>query len=123
MLARASFTATGSLATSIVYSLPMHQLVQAVIRSQMADEEQVEAIYEVHEILVGARLRQGETDDPSNWSTYYITRPHLGPSRAEECNDARTRQLLIDWVRYQYKCGDFASCLTLAGRLETTWIS
>jgi hypothetical protein len=103
--------------------LQMHRLVQAVVRSQMSDEEQVEAMHEVHKILVGARPRQGETDDPTNWSTYDIIWPHLGPSRAEECNDARARQLLIDWVRYQYKCGDFASCLTLARRLETTWIS
>ena len=81
-------------------SLQIHRLVQAVIRSQMTDEERVEARHEVHKILVGARPRQGETDDPANWSTYDIIWPHLGPSVAEECDDARTRQLLIDWVRY-----------------------
>lgn len=102
-------------------SLQIHRLVQAVIRSQMSDEEQVEARHEVHRILVGARPRQGETDDPANWSTYDIIWPHLSPSVAEECNDPRTRQLLIDWVRYQWKHGEFESCLNLARRLENVW--
>ena len=103
-------------------SLQIHRLVQAVIRSQMTDEEQVDARHEVHKILAGARPRQGETDDPANWSTYDIIWPHLGPSVAEECDDPRTRQLLIDWVRYQWKHGEFESGLSLARRLENLWI-
>ncbi|HTR92948.1 MAG TPA: FxSxx-COOH system tetratricopeptide repeat protein [Trebonia sp.] len=102
-------------------SLQIHRLVQAVIRAQMTDEEQTEARHELHKILVGARPRQGETDDPANWSTYEIIWPHLGPSVAEECDDPRTRQLLIDWVRYHWKIGEFEACLSLAQRLETTW--
>ncbi len=102
-------------------SLQIHRLVQAVIRSQMSDEEQVEARHEVHKILVGARPRQGETDDPANWSTYDIIWPHLGPSHADECDDPRTRQLLIDWVRYQWKHGEFESAMVLARRLENLW--
>ena len=102
-------------------SLQIHRLVQAVIRSQMTDEEQIEARHEVHKILAGARPRQGDTDDPANWSTYDIIWPHLGPSVAEECDDPRTRQLLIDWVRYQWKHGEFESCLALARRLENLW--
>ena len=102
-------------------SLQIHRLVQAVIRAQMTEEEQADARHEVHKFLVGARPRQGETDDPSNWSTYEIIWPHLGPSKAEECPEARTRELLIDWVRYQWKVGEFESCLTLTERLESTW--
>ena len=102
-------------------SLQIHRLVQAVIRSQMADSERHEVQHEVHKILAAARPRQGETDDPSNWSTYEIIWPHLGPSQAEECNDPRTRQLLIDWVRYQWKHGEFESCLNLAQRLQNVW--
>jgi hypothetical protein len=102
-------------------SLQIHRLVQAVIRSQMTEEEQNEVRHEVHKILVGARPRQGETDDPTNWSTYDIIWPHLGPSRAEECDDPRTRQLLIDWVRYQWKHGEFDSALNLAHRLQGLW--
>jgi CO dehydrogenase nickel-insertion accessory protein CooC1 len=102
-------------------SLQIHRLVQAVIRSQMTDEEQREARHEVHKILAGARPRQGETDDPGNWSIYDIIWSHLGPSQAEECDDPRTRQLLIDWVRYQWKHGEFEACLEVARRLENLW--
>ena len=97
----------------------IHRLVQEVIRSQMNEEEQVETRHRVHEILSGARPSQGETDDPANWSTYDLIWAHLGPSVAEECDDPRTRQLLIDWVRYQWKHGEFESALNLgpgAGR-------
>ena len=99
----------------------VHRLVQAVIRSQMSDEEQIDARHQVHRILTGARPRQGETDDPANWSTYDIIWPHLGPSVAEECDDPRTRQLLIDWVRYQWKHGEFEAGVALAKRLLNLW--
>ncbi len=102
-------------------SLQIHRLVQAVIRSQMSDDEQSEARHEVHKILAGARPRQGETDDPANWSTYDIIWPHLGPSEADRCDEPRTRQLLIDWVRYQWKHGEYESGLGLAKRLENRW--
>jgi CO dehydrogenase nickel-insertion accessory protein CooC1/post-segregation antitoxin (ccd killing protein) len=102
-------------------SVQIHRLVQAVIRSQMTDEEQLKACHEVHEILVGARPRHGETDNPANWSRYDIIWPHLGPSRAEKCDEPRTRQLLIDWVRYQWKRSEFDACLSLAKRLENLW--
>jgi transcriptional regulator with XRE-family HTH domain len=102
-------------------SLQIHRLVQAVIRSQLSQQEQVAARHEVHKILTGARPRQGETDDPANWSTYDIIWPHLVPSLADECDDPRTRQLLIDWVRYQWKHGEFESGIALGRRLEKLW--
>ena len=102
-------------------SLQIHRLVQAVIRSQMSQGERLEAQHEVHKILAAARPRQGETDDPSNWSTYEIIWPHLGPSQADECDDPRVSQLLIDWVRYQWKHGEYEACLNLAQRLDNLW--
>ena len=103
-------------------SLQIHRLVQAVIRSQMTDEERPEVQHEVHKVLAANRPRQGETDDPANWATYEIIWPHLGPSQADECDDPRTRQLLIDWVRYQWKHGEYEACLNLAERLQNLWI-
>ncbi|MGA2825240.1 MAG: FxSxx-COOH system tetratricopeptide repeat protein [Streptosporangiaceae bacterium] len=103
-------------------SLQIHRLVQAVIRSQMTDEEQLVVQHEVHKILTANRPRQGETDDPSNWATYEIIWPHLGPSQAERCDDPRTRQLLLDWVRYQWKHGEYEACLNLAERLQNLWV-
>ena len=102
-------------------SLQIHRLVQAVIRAQMTEDEQAHARHDLHKILVGARPEQGETDDPANWSTYEFIWPHLGPAEAEKCDDPRTRQLLLDWVRYQWKVGEYEACLNLANRLEETW--
>ena len=99
-------------------SLQIHRLVHAVMRSQMSDQEQVEARHEVHKILAGARPRQGKTDDRSNWSTHDVIWPHLHPSQAEVRDDLRTRQLLIDWVRYQWTHCEFESGLNLVRRLE-----
>ena len=99
----------------------IHRLVQVVIRSQMTDEEQIETRHRVHEILAGARPSHGETDDPANWLTYDIIWPHLGPSVADECDYPPTRQLLIDWVRYQWKHGEFEAALVLARRLQEVW--
>jgi tetratricopeptide (TPR) repeat protein len=102
-------------------SLQIHRLVQAVIKSQLNDDEREEARHAVHRILVGARPRRGETDDPFNWPTYELIWPHLVPSQAEDCTEAQTRQLLIDWVRYQWKHGDFEACLSVAQRLQNLW--
>jgi TIR domain/Tetratricopeptide repeat/AAA domain len=102
-------------------SVQIHRLVQAVIRSQMTDGEREAACHEIHEILVGARPRRGETDDPVNWERYDIIWPHLEPSRADECTKENTRQLLIDHVRYLYRRGEYDAGLELARRLEARW--
>jgi len=101
-------------------SVQIHRLVQAVIRSQMAEEQQWEARHTVHDILNGARPVQGEADDPENWSVYDIIWPHLEPSGADECDQDTTRELLIDWVRYQRKHGELDSGLTPGSRLQST---
>jgi MinD-like ATPase involved in chromosome partitioning or flagellar assembly len=102
-------------------SVQIHRLVQAVIRSQMSSEDQDRACHVIHDVLVGARPRRGDTDDPENWARYSQIWAHLIPSRAEECDDPRTRQLLIDWVRYLWKIGDYESALSLGKRLQNQW--
>jgi len=102
-------------------SIQIHRLVQAVIRSQMTEEEQTAACHEIHEILVGARPRRGETDDPVNWERYDIIWPHLETSRADECTKENTRQLLTDHVRFLWKRGEYEAGLQLARNLETRW--
>ncbi len=103
-------------------SLQIHRLVQAVIRSQLTDDdERDEARHAVHRILVGARPRRGEIEDAANWPVYELIWPNLGPSRAEDCTDPQTRQLLLDWVRYQWMQGEYEACLRLAQRLQNLW--
>jgi tetratricopeptide (TPR) repeat protein len=103
-------------------SIQVHRLVQAVIRDELKTEaERNQAMHEVHRILVGARPPQGDTDDPENWFRYDIIWPHLGPSRAAECDEEETRQLLIDRVRYLWKRSELADALDLGRRLEDAW--
>jgi hypothetical protein len=87
----------------------------------MSEGQQESACHEVHHVLVGARPRQGDTDDPENWPRYDWIWPHLTPSRAPECEEEETRQLLIDRVRYLWKRGEFDSALTFGDRLEEAW--
>lgn len=102
-------------------SLQIHRLVQVVIRAQMPAVEQRRAKHEVHLILADARPAQGDLDNPADWSAYDLIWSHLEPSHADECADPGTRQLLLDWVRYQWKVGEFESGLNLGQRLKQIW--
>jgi hypothetical protein len=103
-------------------SIQVHRLIQAVIRAQMkSPEDRNNALHEVHRVLVGARPRQGDTDDPTNWDRYDWIWPHLGPSLAADCDEEETRQLLIDRVRYLWKRGEYDAALVLGHRLEDQW--
>jgi len=102
-------------------AINMHRLVQAAIRSQLDPQQGVDTIHEAHKVLVGARPRQGDTDDPENWPRYDLIWPHLEPSRAWDCDEVDTRQLLIDRVRYLWKRGDFQEALRTGRELEERW--
>ncbi|MFJ2776541.1 MULTISPECIES: FxSxx-COOH system tetratricopeptide repeat protein [unclassified Kitasatospora] len=102
-------------------SFQVHRLVQAVIRSEMSDEEQETAVHEVHRILTGARPVLGDTDDPANWPAFDEIWPHLSPSKAHNCDEADTRQLLIDRVRYLWKRGELDRARDLGHALDAEW--
>jgi tetratricopeptide (TPR) repeat protein/MinD-like ATPase involved in chromosome partitioning or flagellar assembly len=102
-------------------TLQVHRLVQTVIRAQLSEEDQVKACHEVHHVLVGARPDEGDTDDPFNWPRYNEIWPHLTPSRARECFEEETLQLLIDRVRYLWKRGELERALTFGRELEILW--
>ncbi|MEO3861496.1 FxSxx-COOH system tetratricopeptide repeat protein [Acrocarpospora sp. B8E8] len=103
-------------------SVQVHRLVQAVLRDRMSESAQEETRHDVHRILLGARPREGDTDDPGNWPRYDEIWPHLGISQADDCDEEQTRQLLIDRVRYLWKRGEFERALDIGHRLEERWI-
>ncbi|GAA2139999.1 hypothetical protein GCM10009760_22800 [Kitasatospora kazusensis] len=103
-------------------SFQVHRLVQAVVRSEMTEEEQIAAMHEVHRILVGARPALGDTDNPANWPRFEKIWPHLSPSRAQDCDERETRELLIDRVRYLWKRVDLDRARRLAEQLDETWV-
>lgn len=102
-------------------SFQVHRLVQAVIRAEMTEDEQEIAVHEVHRILTGARPVLGDTDDPANWPAFDEIWPHLSPSKAHNCDEADTRQLLIDRVRYLWKRGELDRARDLGHALDAEW--
>ncbi|MFI5531502.1 FxSxx-COOH system tetratricopeptide repeat protein [Kitasatospora sp. NPDC051853] len=102
-------------------SFQVHRLVQAVVRSEMDDPAREAAMHEVHRILVGARPVLGDTDNPANWPRFEKIWPHLAPSRAQDCDERETRELMIDRVRYLWKRSDLDRARALAEQLDTTW--
>lgn len=103
-------------------SLQVHRLVQAVIRSQLTEEEQRQARHIVHTVLAGARPDGEEPiDDPETWPQFGIIWPHLLPSDATHCVTHETRRLLIDRVRYLWKRGDFPRAQQLAEEILDDW--
>jgi tetratricopeptide (TPR) repeat protein len=103
-------------------SVQVHRLVQAVIRSQLSEEEQREARHVVHTVLAGCRPDGDEPiDDPENWPRFAVIWPHLTASDARNCTEAGTRRLLIDRVRYLWKRGDFPGAQSRAEDLLDLW--
>ncbi|MER6617409.1 FxSxx-COOH system tetratricopeptide repeat protein [Streptomyces xantholiticus] len=103
-------------------SIQVHRLVQAVIRAQLTEEEQMDARHAVHRILAGARPDDDEPiDNPETWPRFNTIWPHLGPSEARFCKEPETRRLLIDRVRYLWKRGDWKTAYTLASDLREVW--
>lgn len=101
--------------------LQIHRLMQAYLRNQLDPDVRDDIVHLVHRILAAARPQRGDTDDPRNWDQFALIWPHLKPSRAVSCDEEPVRQLLIDWVRYQWKRGAFESALELARGLDATW--
>ncbi|MFD4143260.1 FxSxx-COOH system tetratricopeptide repeat protein [Streptomyces sp. NPDC058572] len=103
-------------------SIQVHRLVQAVIRAQLGEQEQMDARHAVHRILAGARPDDDEPiDNPETWPRFATIWPHLGPSEARYCKEPETRRLLIDRVRYLWKRGDWNTASVLANDLREAW--
>jgi tetratricopeptide (TPR) repeat protein/cellulose biosynthesis protein BcsQ len=103
-------------------SIQVHRLVQAVIRSQLTEEEQRQARHVVHTVLAGCRPDGDEPiDDPETWPRFAVIWPHLAASDARNCTEAETRRLLIDRVRYLWKRGEFPGAQQLAEDLLAHW--
>jgi hypothetical protein len=103
-------------------AVQVHRLIQAFVRASMGTEaEVIKATHEVHRVLTAARPTQGEVDDPANWKEYDQIWPHLGPSRAAECEQDETRQLLIERVRYLWRRGQLDEALEFGAQLADNW--
>jgi TIR domain/Tetratricopeptide repeat/NB-ARC domain len=103
-------------------SVQVHRLIQAIVRESMKTPEEVtRATHEVHLVLAAARPKRGEVDDPENWAEYDLIWPHLGPSQAAECEQVKTRELLIERVRYLWRRGQLDVALEFGRQIAGAW--
>ncbi|GHF63173.1 hypothetical protein GCM10018790_46260 [Kitasatospora xanthocidica] len=102
-------------------TVQLHRLVQAVVRSELTEEERRAAAHEVHLVLAEARPVRGGIDDPANWPAFDDIWPHLGACTTYDCEEPRPRELLVDRVRYLWKRGELQRADSLCDSLVPLW--
>ena len=103
--------------------IQLHRVVQAVVSDRLSDEEKAAARRAVHRMVVDAKPKEGDVDDPQNWRRYRAIWPHLTPSDAMWSADAEVRQLLIDRVRYLRQRDDLDRGKRRAEEIQRAWRS
>jgi tetratricopeptide (TPR) repeat protein len=102
-------------------NLVIHRLIQALLRDELAPEEQAEYRHEVHVIL--AKTVPQDPDDTRQWPRFDELVAHVS-SRAPDlarCGDPEVRDLALRMVRYLTQSGDHASARQLAEQFITRW--
>jgi tetratricopeptide (TPR) repeat protein len=99
----------------------VHRVIQTVVRSQMSPADIMAARADVQRILLAARPRQEDVDDPGTWSRYALLWPHLEPAQVVSSDNDRVRQLIVDRVRYLSVFSDFERGLTEAAAAAARW--
>jgi tetratricopeptide (TPR) repeat protein len=103
--------------------IQLHRVVQAVVSDRMSDEETAAARLAVHRMVVDAKPKEGDVDDPQNWRRYRAIWPHLTPSGAVWSAETEVRQLLIDRVRYLRQRDDLDRGKRRAEEIQRAWRS
>jgi tetratricopeptide (TPR) repeat protein len=103
--------------------IQLHRVVQAVVSDRMSDEEKASARRAVHRMVVDAKPKEGDVDDPQNWRRYRAIWPHLTPSGVMWSTDAEVRELLIDRVRYLRQRDDLDRGRRRAEEIQRAWSS
>ena len=103
-------------------SIHVHRLLQAVVRARMPEEQLEATRREAHRVLAAARpTEEGAADDPTQWPLYDQLWQHLEPTRVIDSADPAVWDLLVDRVRYLWRCGDLDAGRDTAERLEPLW--
>lgn len=103
-------------------SIHVHRLLQGVVRSRMTREQLLATRREAHRILAAVRpTTEGAADDPELWPLYDELWPHLDRTRITESDDPAVWDLLVDRVRYLWRCGELESGRATAERLDPIW--
>ena len=101
-------------------TLQVHRLVQALLRDELAAEEQTRIRHQVHLLLAAAVITQ-EPDENKNWDRYLELLAHAVPARITSCDDPMVRRFCLDLVRYLYSSGDYKTSRSLVQQLIEGW--
>ncbi|HEY3606360.1 MAG TPA: FxSxx-COOH system tetratricopeptide repeat protein [Pseudonocardiaceae bacterium] len=100
-------------------SIQMHRLVQAVLITQMSEEEQDVLRHGAH-LLLAANLPDAPDDD-EQWPKYGQLYPHVIASNAIECEDSAVRELVFNQTQYLYHWGEHQASRDLAQQVYRVW--
>ena len=102
-------------------AITMHRLVQALLRDELDAEQQARYREDVRTILVTA-APENPADD-SQWWRYRELLPHVASEATSmaRSEDPKTRNFVLDVLRYLHFSGDLVSCETLTRRFIDQW--
>lgn len=100
-------------------TIQVHRLIQALLRDELPEEEQLRIRREVHLLLVG--FTPGSPDDPRQWRRYSDMLGHIIPAGVAESREPEVSTLCLDVVRYLFASGGFGSARTFVERFVERW--
>src|SRR5262249_39112071 len=104
---------------SVARTLQVHRLIQALLREELAPEDQALFRHDVHLLLASGGPKN--PDEDVRWPRYAELVAHVGPSRLNACQDEHVRQFALDIARYLYLSGDRQSSRALLEGLLEQW--
>jgi hypothetical protein len=102
-------------------SIQMHRLVQAVLISQMTEDDQQEMRHAAHLLL--AANAPDAPDDDAQWPKYGQLYPHVIASDAIECDDAGVRELVFNTTLYLYHWGEHDASRAMSQQVYDIWFA
>jgi tetratricopeptide (TPR) repeat protein len=100
-------------------TIQLHRLVRTVVVAQLSESDQVQMQHAAHLLLAGGN--PGAPSRPANWPRFHALLPHVLAADTVSCEDAWTRQLLLDIIEFYYYWGDQIGCLELAQQVVDRW--
>jgi tetratricopeptide (TPR) repeat protein len=100
-------------------TIQVHRLIQALLRDDLAPEDQSKFRHEVHDLLASAA--PADPYDETKWPRFAELVAHITPPRVSTCQDPVVRKFALNMVGYLYRSADYPSARTFAERFLRQW--
>lgn len=104
-----------------INSIQMHRLVQAVLISQMSEDERATMRHGAHLLL--AANDPLTPDEAEQWAKYGQLYPHVVASHAIDCGDSAVRELALNMTQFLYYWGEVRASCDMSKQVYHTWRS